>query len=138
MAQLSVPDMRLPIQYALTYPDRVAVNGNGLTLDLAALRRLTFSEPDLKRFPCLELAREALEAGGTVPCALNAADEVAVEAFLRKRLRFAEIPRLIGKVMEQTTRMELDSMGAVLECDAEARRCAAELVKERPTRGRAS
>src|SRR5712692_5655688 len=104
MAQLSVPDMRLPIQYALTYPDRMAINGSGLALDVTALRRLTFSKPDLKRFPCLELAREALEAGGSMPCALNAADEVAVEAFLGGRLRFAEIPRLIERVMKQTTR----------------------------------
>ncbi len=138
MAQLSVPDMRLPIQYALTYPDRMAINGSGLALDLSALGRLTFSKPDLKRFPCLELAREALEAGGSMPCALNAADEVAVEAFLGGRLRFAEIPRLIERVMKQTTRAELDSMEKTLECDAEARRRAAALVKGGPTRGRTS
>jgi len=138
MAQLSVPDMRLPIQYALTYPDRMAINGSGLSLDVTALRRLTFSKPDLKRFPCLELAREALEAGGSMPCALNAADEVAVEAFLGGRLRFAEIPRLIERVMKQTTRAELDSMEKTFECDAEARRRAAALVKGRLTRGRTS
>jgi 1-deoxy-D-xylulose-5-phosphate reductoisomerase len=116
----------------------MAINGSGLALDVTALRRLTFSKPDLRRFPCLELAREALEAGGSMPCALNAADEVAVEAFLGGRLRFAEIPRLIERVMKQTMRVELDSMAKTLECDAEARRRAAALVKRGPTRGRTS
>ncbi len=130
MAQLSVPDMRIPIQYALTYPDRVTVNGNPPGLDLATLGRLTFRKPDTRRFPCLELARTALEKGGAMTCVLNAADEVAVEAFLGRQLRFADIPRVIEKVMEQTPEVELDSMDNVLGCDADARRRARELVAE--------
>ena len=95
MAQLGVPDMRIPIQYALTYPDRVAVTEKGLGLDLISAGRLHFGKPDTKRFPSLDLAREALAQGGIMPCVLNAADEVAVEAFLNNRLRFSAIPRLI-------------------------------------------
>lgn len=128
MAQLSVPDMRLPIQYVLTYPERAAVNGNSLGLDFTAKRRWHFQKPDSRRFPCLELGREALEKGGAIPCALNAADEVAVEAFLGRRLRFSDIPRVIEKVMNQTPEVDFDSLDDVLECDREARRRAAELV----------
>lgn len=127
MAQLGVADMRIPIQYALTYPDRVAVNGN-LGLDLPATR-LTFQEPDIRRFPCLQLGREALEQGGTLPCALNAADEIAVEAFLDSRLRFADIPRVIERVMRQAPAGTLKSLEEVLQCDAECRRLAREVVR---------
>jgi 1-deoxy-D-xylulose-5-phosphate reductoisomerase len=128
MAQLSVADMRLPIQYALTYPDRVATNGESLSLDLAAAGRLNFERPDGVRFPCLELAREALEKGGGMPCSLNAADEVAVEAFVARRLRFPDIPRVIERVMKQTPQVHFISLDDVLECDREARRRATELV----------
>lgn len=127
MAQLSVADMRIPIQYALTYPERVAVNGD-LDLDLLAAGRLRFQEPDNRRFPCLRLGREALEAGGAVPCALNAADEVAVESFLGGRLRFSDIPRVVEKVMTTTPRMELDVLTKVLECDQDARERARAVV----------
>jgi 1-deoxy-D-xylulose-5-phosphate reductoisomerase len=129
VAQLSVPDMRLPIQYALTYPDRLAVNGDALSLDLASSRRLSFCKPDTKRFPCLELARQALAEGGLMPCALNAADEVAVEAFLARRLRFSDIPRVIERVLRQTTQVRAPgSLDDILECDREARRQASELI----------
>jgi 1-deoxy-D-xylulose-5-phosphate reductoisomerase len=113
----------------LTYPDRLAVNGDALALDVASLRRLTFCKPDLRRFPCLELARRALQEGGTAPCVLNAADEVAVGAFLEKRLRFAGIPSVIEKVLDAMSKAELDSLESVLECDQEARRRAAEFVR---------
>ena len=126
IAQLGVADMRIPIQYALTYPDRVAMNGDSLGLDLVATRRLHFRPADVKRFPCLELGREALEKGGAASCALNAADEIAVEAFLDRRLRFTGIPRLIEKVMRQTPVVHLNSLDDVLKCDAEARRRAKE------------
>lgn len=136
MAQLSVADMRLPIQYALTYPERAAANGDLLALDLVATRRLRFLKPDRRRFPCLDLGREALEKGGALACALNAADEVAVEAFLAGRLRFSDIPRVIETVMKATPTTNLSGLGAVLECDAEARRrageCAADLRKGTP------
>jgi 1-deoxy-D-xylulose-5-phosphate reductoisomerase len=129
MAQMSVPDMRLPIQYALNYPDRLAMNGDSQGLDLIALSKLRFSAPDTRRFPCLDLAREALRKGGSLPCALNAADEVAVEAFLAHRLGFSDIPRVIERVLEQTTRAQsCSSLDDVLECDHEARRRALELV----------
>ncbi len=128
MAQLSVPDMRIPIRYALTYPDRVTVNGNPPGLDLVAMGRLTFRKPDAKRFPCLGLARAALETGGAMPCVLNAADEVAVEAFLGRRLRFAAIPRVIEGVMDGATRIKSGSLDEILACDEDARRRARELV----------
>ncbi len=131
LAQLGVADMRIPIQYALTYPDRVAMNGDSLGLDLVAIRRLHFRPPDVKRFPCLELGREALEKGGAASCALNAADEIAVEAFLARRLGFTDIPRVIEKVMRQTPAIHLNSLDDVVECDAEARRRAKEAVESR-------
>jgi 1-deoxy-D-xylulose-5-phosphate reductoisomerase len=127
MAQLGVADMRIPIQYALTYPDRVTVNGD-LSLDLTATGRLNFQRPDVKRFPCLELGREALEKGGALPCALNAADEIAVEAFLESRLRFSRIPRVIEGVMSQTPMVRLNDFDEVVECDQGSRQRAREIV----------
>ena len=129
VAQLSVADMRLPIQYALTYPERAAMNGEALCLDLVEAGRLRFSKPDARRFPCLELGREALEKGGAMPCALNAADEIAVEAFLGGRLRFTGIPQVIEAVMRQTPTVRLASLDDVLECDRESRRRAREVAE---------
>lgn len=129
LAQLSVPDMRLPIQYALTYPDRVCANGESLGLDLLATRRLRFMRPDTQRFACLGLAREALRGGGLLPCTLNAADEVAVEAFLTRRLKFRDIPKVIEHVMQAAPRGRPSSLDEVLDCDREARRRAAEVVR---------
>lgn len=128
MAQLGVADMRIPIQYALTYPDRVAADGD-LSLDLAATRHLHFQRPDTRRFPCLDLGREALEKGGSLPCALNAADEIAVEAFRASRLRFTGIPRVIEAVMRQTSVTQLNALEDVVECDRESRERAREIVK---------
>jgi len=129
MAQLGVPDMRIPIQYALTYPERVAVTEKGLGLDLIAAGRLHFGKPDTRRFPSLDLAREALAQGGIMPCVLNAADEVAVEAFLANRLRFASIPRLIEEVMRQMgSNRKMHSLEDVLVGDREARRRAAQVI----------
>jgi 1-deoxy-D-xylulose-5-phosphate reductoisomerase len=129
MAQLGVPDMRIPIQYALTYPDRVAVTGQELGLDLLAAHRLHFEKPDTRRFPSLDLAREALVQGGIMPCVLNAADEVAVEAFLNNRLRFSSIPRMIEEVMSQMrTYRRVHSLEDVLEGDREARTRAAQVI----------
>jgi 1-deoxy-D-xylulose-5-phosphate reductoisomerase len=131
MAQMSVPDMRLPIQYALTYPDRWAVCADSLGLDLISVRRLSFRRPDTERFPSLGLAREALKQGGIMPCILNAADEIAVEAFLNHRLGFSSIPRLIEKVMRRMSPgRALSSLADVLEGDAEARRSAAQVMAE--------
>lgn len=131
MAQLGVPDMRIPIQYALTYPDRVPVSQDGLGLDLLSAGCLHFKKPDTRRFPSLNLAREALEQGGIMPCVLNAADEVAVEAFLNNGLNFAAIPRVIEKVMQQmASHPKVNSLEEVLAGDAEARRRATEVVSE--------
>jgi 1-deoxy-D-xylulose-5-phosphate reductoisomerase len=99
LAQISVTDMRLPILYALAYPERPA---SSLTFDLAALAIWTFEQPDFERFPCLRLAYEAAEAGGAHCIALNAADEVAVEAFLGRKIPFTGIPRTIEEVLERT------------------------------------
>ncbi|MGO8791065.1 MAG: 1-deoxy-D-xylulose-5-phosphate reductoisomerase [Terriglobia bacterium] len=129
MAQLGVPDMRIPIQYALTYPDRIAITDKGLGLDLISAGQLHFEKPDTKRFPSLDLAREALEQGGIMPCVLNAADEVAVEAFLNNRLKFSAIPKLIETLMRQMgSSRTISSMDDVLEGDREARSRAAQVV----------
>jgi 1-deoxy-D-xylulose-5-phosphate reductoisomerase len=130
MAQLSVADMRLPIQYALTYPERVELRGDGLNLDLAAAGALHFDPPEEGRFPCLELARAALDGGGALPCALNAADEVAVEAFLSGRLPYLGIARVIEDVLAKTSRAGFNSLDDFLASDAEARRRAREVVAQ--------
>jgi 1-deoxy-D-xylulose-5-phosphate reductoisomerase len=126
MAQLSVADMRLPIQYALTYPERVELRGNGLKLDLTATGALQFSPPELERFPCLSLARAALDEGGVLPCALNAADEVAVEAFLAGRLSYLGIVKVIERVLAKTSRAAIASLDDFLASDLEARQRARE------------
>jgi 1-deoxy-D-xylulose-5-phosphate reductoisomerase len=131
MAQMSVPDMRMPIQYALTYPNRRAVCGDSLGLDLISTSRLNFRRPDEKRFPCLGLARHALKQGGIMPCVLNAADEVAVQSFLDHRLKFSSIPRLIEEVLGQMSPgRTLSSLEDVLDGDREARLRAAQVVTE--------
>ena len=99
LAQLSTPDMCLPIQYALTYPDRVP--SNRVRTDLAQLGQLTFEPPDPERFPALKLARQAGEIGGTLPAVLNAANEVAVDAFLARRINFPQISELVARVMSR-------------------------------------
>jgi 1-deoxy-D-xylulose-5-phosphate reductoisomerase len=126
LAQLAPPDMRMPIQYALTYPDRLA--SNAVELDWTKLRRLDFEKVSTRRFPCLRLAREALVKGGALPCALNAADEVAVAAFLEHRLPFLGIPEVIESVLARTPRTGFSSIDDVLSADAEARRLANEEV----------
>lgn len=130
LAQLAVADMRIPIQYALTFPERAATNGDSLKLNLLSAGPLHFRPPDTHRFPCLTLGREAIQRGGCVPCSLNAADETAVAAFLDGRLSFASIPRVIEKVMQRTPNAGLGSMEDVLACDQEARAWASEAVNE--------
>jgi len=125
LAQISVTDMRLPILYALAYPERPA---STLTFDLAALRHLEFEEPDFERFPCLRLAYEAAEKGGAHAIALNAADEVAVEAFLDRRIPFTGIPRTIERVLASTPEAHPATITEVLAADREARQIARALV----------
>jgi 1-deoxy-D-xylulose-5-phosphate reductoisomerase len=127
LAQLGPTDMRKPIQYALTYPERVA--SNQVALDWRKLRRLDFAKVSTRRFPCLRLAREAMKKGGALPCALNAADEVAVAAFLERRLPFLGIAEVIERVLARTPRVRFEKMDDVLEADAEARRTAKEEVE---------
>jgi 1-deoxy-D-xylulose-5-phosphate reductoisomerase len=122
LAQLGPTDMRMPIRYALTYPEREGSNGVELKWD--ALRRLDFEKVPPRKFPCLRLARRALEEGGAQPCALNAADEIAVEAFLDRRLPFPGIARVIEGVLDRMPKMTLSSIGDVLAADGEARRLA--------------
>ena len=118
LAQLSVTDMRLPILYALTYPDRIA---SDLNFSLSDLRHLDFSPPDVEKFPCLGLAYEAARAGGGKTVALNAADEVAVSAFLDGSIRFQEIPVVIEEVVSETPVGNLESIQQVLAVDQNAR-----------------
>jgi 1-deoxy-D-xylulose-5-phosphate reductoisomerase len=126
VAQLGPTDMRLPIQYALTYPDRLA--SKELGLDWTKLRRLDFEMVSTRRFPCMRLAREALKKGRALPCALNAADEVAVAAFLERRLPFLGIPEVIERVLGRTRCVKFSAIDDVLAADAEARRLASEEV----------
>ena len=125
LAQVSVTDMRLPILYALTYPERIQ---SDMRFNVSDLRHLDFTPPDLKKFPCLRLAYEAAEAGGAKTVALNAADEVAVAAFLDASIGFEDIPRIIEDVLSETKSGKLDTIAQVLEADAEARRCAQKSV----------
>jgi len=125
LAQISVTDMRLPILYALAYPERPQ---SALTFDLAALRHLEFEEPDFERFPCLRLAFEAAEQGGAHCIALNAADEVAVEAFLDRRIPFTGIPDTIERVLVSTPESHPATIAEVLAADHEARQRARKLV----------
>ncbi|MDR3238889.1 MAG: 1-deoxy-D-xylulose-5-phosphate reductoisomerase [Clostridiales bacterium] len=119
MAQLGAPDMRLPIQYAFTYPERRP--GPSARLDFLRTPALSFEPPDTDKFPCLTLAREALDRGGLYPAVLNAANEMAVAAFLESRVSFTRIPLLIEKVMVSYTDKNLGGLEDVLEADAWAR-----------------
>jgi 1-deoxy-D-xylulose-5-phosphate reductoisomerase len=118
LAQVSVTDMRLPILYALTYPERIK---SEMRFAVSDLRHLDFCPPDLKKFPCLRLAYEAAEAGGAKTVALNAADEVAVAAFLEGKIGFNDIPRIIEDVLAVTNARHLESIKEVLNADTEAR-----------------
>lgn len=118
LAQLSVTDMRLPILYALTYPERIP---SDLRFNVLDLKRLDFCPPDLGKFPCLRLAYEAAEAGGAKPIALNAADEVAVAAFLKREIGFTDISKVVGETISETKDRHPESIEEVLAIDAEAR-----------------
>jgi 1-deoxy-D-xylulose-5-phosphate reductoisomerase len=125
LAQISVTDMRLPILYALAFPERPA---STLTFDMTSLRHLEFEQPDFERFPCLRLAYEAAEKGGAHCIALNAADEVAVEAFLDRKIPFMGIPRTIEQVLASTTEAHPATIAGVLAADREARQTARDLL----------
>ena len=126
-AQLSYPDMRLPIQYALSYPDRV-FNPELPRLDWSNINNLTFEQPDLEAFPCLRLAVGAGESGGTYPAVLCAVDEVAVELFLSHRIGFADIAGLVERVLEQHQVIAKPTIEEILAADGWAREKIGELV----------
>jgi 1-deoxy-D-xylulose-5-phosphate reductoisomerase len=133
LAQISVTDMRLPILYAMTYPDRVdAEAARGLAFDMAKLGQLNFETPDFERFPCLRLAYEAAELGGAHCIALNAADEVAVEAFLAGDIHFTDIPRTIEAVLQATSESHPGSIEDVLTLDEHAREVSRAWLKGSP------
>ncbi len=126
VAQLGNPDMRTPIAHALAFPERIE---SGVSqLDLTQMSSLQFHRPDFQRFPCLALAFEALRDGGTAPALLNAANEVAVQAFLERRIGFRDIDRVIGRVMDALPHGAASSIEAVMEQDARARRAAGDIV----------
>jgi 1-deoxy-D-xylulose-5-phosphate reductoisomerase len=128
LAQVSVTDMRLPILYALTYPERIP---SELRFSVGDLRHLDFCPPDMAKFPCLGLAYAAAAAGGAKTIALNAADEVAVAAFLEEQIGFEEIPRIVEEVMSATPVGNLESIHTVLALDTEARLLAREIVQKK-------
>ena len=123
IAQLSTPDMCLPIQYALTYPDRAA--SGRVQTDFPKIGTLTFEEPDVERFPAVELARQAGEIGGTLPAVLNAANEVAVDAFVNRKINFPQITETVRRTMDAHTTVAHPTLDQILEADAWARREAA-------------
>ena len=131
LAQLSVTDMRLPILYALTYPERIA---SDLRFNVLDLKRLDFSAPDLDKFPCLRLAYQAAEAGGSRTIALNAADEVAVAAFLRGEIGFIDIPVVVERTIDETEGCDPESIEEVLALDAQARELARQKLSHQLTR----
>lgn len=128
LAQLGNPDMRTPIAYALAYPERI--DAGVAPLDLFQIAKLDFVAPDFVRFPCLSLAYQALRAGGTVPALLNAANEVAVAAFLDRKIAFLDIPRLIESVLGSVARCEVNALQDVLDADAAARAAAQEWITQ--------
>ena len=126
IAQLGTPDMRLPIQYALSYPHRLPLQTP--RLDLFQLGTLHFEPANVKRFPCLALAYEAMQRGGTAPCALNAANEVANLAFRQERISYLDIARIIEQTIERAPMITAPTLDDYFQCDAEARRIANELL----------
>jgi 1-deoxy-D-xylulose-5-phosphate reductoisomerase len=126
LAQMGTPDMRTPIAHALAWPERIEAGVQ--RLNLAQMNDLSFMEPDLQRFPCLGLAYEAMREGASAPATLNAANEVAVEAFLAGRLAFRQIPELVGSVMQSAARSDIRGIDDVLHHDAAARRLATRWV----------
>lgn len=125
IAQLGNPDMREPIQFALSFPERLSLNNK--KLDFASLQGLTFEEPDMEKFPCLSLAFEAIRKGGNVPCAMNAANEAAVAAFLKDGIRFYDIPEIISACMAGVNFVEKPTVDDLLSTNAEVYRVAAEM-----------
>jgi len=128
LAQLGQPDMRTPIAYGMAWPERIEAGVE--SLDLFDIARLNFEAPDEVNFPCLTLAREAFQQGGTMPAVLNAANEIAVDAFLQEQIRFTSIPTLISSVMKQHQVIAADSLDVILAADEWARKTAESVLAE--------
>jgi 1-deoxy-D-xylulose-5-phosphate reductoisomerase len=128
LAQMGTPDMRTPIAHALAWPDRIEAGVD--RLNLSQMNDLSFEAPDLERFPCLGLAFEAMKAGASAPATLNAANEVAVDAFLDNRIGFDRIPQLVGSVMERIEVSAVQNLEDVKECDRKARHMAKQWVDQ--------
>ena len=118
-AQMGLPDMKLPIQYALTYPERL--QNDFERTNIPAIGTLDFYEPDFEKFECLKLAFDVLEAGGTAPCVLNAANEIAVDKFLNREIKFSRIPVLIEKALDKIDNHQMLNLDTIFECDRETR-----------------
>ena len=127
-AQLGYPDMRVPIQYALSYPTRI--NLDTKRISFPELRQLTFFTPDLEKFPCLAIAYESFKRGGNIPCAMNAANEVAVAAFLKSEIRFTQIPQVIEKTIEKCNFVATPSLDDIFETDRQAKEMAQDILKK--------
>ena len=127
-AQLSLPDMKLPIQYALSYPERFS--SNFVETDLPKIHQLTFYEPDLDKFECLKLAYDAMESGGTAPCVLNAANEVAVNHFLSGKIKFTQIPDLIKEALNEIQPLSNPDLETIFECDRQTREFAINVLNQ--------
>lgn len=128
IGQLGVPDMRIPIQYALSYPYRIPLNVE--RLDLFKVASLTFREPDMEKFPCIRIAYDSIKAGGNIPCIMNAANEIAVAAFLRDRIRFTEIPSVIEKTIGKCNFVAKPDIEDIFESDRQGRIFAEEFVNQ--------
>lgn len=126
-AQMSLPDMRLPILYSLSYPERI--KSELPRLDLHVYQQLTFEKPDMRTFPCLELALYALNKGGNIPCILNAANEEAVKAFLYDKIKFYDIPKIVERMIFTATYIKSPTIEDYIECDKETRKKANEMIK---------
>jgi 1-deoxy-D-xylulose-5-phosphate reductoisomerase len=126
LAQLGNPDMRTPIAHALAYPERIDAGVE--PIDLARIGQLDFRTPDYDRFPCLRIAFEALQAGGSAAAVMNAANEIAVEAFLERQIGFRRIPELIAQVLDRVPQAPVDALDSLLAQDQRARACARELL----------
>ena len=126
LSQMGTPDMRIPISFVLAYPDRISNSVE--KLELAKVKKLTFLEPDLKKFPCLELAYEALKIKKSAPTILNAANEIAVDAFLSNKIKYLSIPRLVEKTLNKASFSNINSIKDVLEIDKNTRQMATSMV----------
>ena len=128
IAQLGLPDMKVPIQYALSYPKRFKTDFQ--SLDLVKIKSLEFIEPDFERFPCLKYAYDAGKIGGTLPCAMNAANEIAVNAFLNDKIKFLEIQQIIKKMMDSHSLIKTPSLKEILETDFETKEDTKKLIEK--------